>query len=434
QEYLKTFYSLGKGSIGRTKRESGSLEKKITEMQDFFGLQITGKLDSKTLDMMRKARCGVPDVENYKFYPDKPRWNSNTVTYRILKYSNKLKSEEVDKSLKMALKLWSDVTPLNFVKTDSEEADIKIMFGSKDHGDFFPFDGPRGILAHSFEPGDGLGGDTHFDEDEKWTMGNIKQGYNLFTVAAHEFGHALGLGHSRDPTALMFPIYKYRKLEDFRLPRDDVQGIQALYGKQGSQNKERDLTKVPEKCDPQFSFDAVTNFGRELLFFKQGYVWLRKAFLTKIKEGFINSFFTNIHAKIDAAYDIPERRVAYFFSGTKYWIAEGLNMPTLPASIYEFGFPTTVKQVDAATYIKGIGKTLFFVGDEYWSYDEHQSTMDDGYPQKIKDGFTGVGSKVDAVFEMIGFLHIFAGPKAYKYDYKRKKVLYTVRANAWLGC
>nr|XP_014345482.1 PREDICTED: matrix metalloproteinase-20-like isoform X2 [Latimeria chalumnae] len=334
EEYLKTFYSLGKGSIGRTKRESGSLEKKITEMQDFFGLQITGKLDSKTLDMMRKARCGVPDVENYKFYPDKPRWNSNTVTYRILKYSNKLKSEEVDKSLKMALKLWSDVTPLNFVKTDSEEADIKIMFGSKDHGDFFPFDGPRGILAHSFEPGDGLGGDTHFDEDEKWTMGNIKQGYNLFTVAAHEFGHALGLGHSRDPTALMFPIYKYRKLEDFRLPRDDVQGIQALYG---SQNKERDLTKVPEKCDPQFSFDAVTNFGRELLFFKQG-------------------------------------------------------------------------------------------------YDEHQSTMDDGYPQKIKDGFTGVGSKVDAVFEMIGFLHIFAGPKAYKYDYKRKKVLYTVRANAWLGC
>lgn len=54
--------------------------------------------------------------------------------------------------------------------------------------------------------------------------------YNLYLVAAHEFGHALGMAHSNDPGALMFPIYSY--FRGYPLSEDDIKGIQALYGKQ----------------------------------------------------------------------------------------------------------------------------------------------------------------------------------------------------------
>lgn len=54
-------------------------------------------------------------------------------------------------------------------------------------------------------------------------------GYSLFLVAAHEFGHALGLDHSTVKEALMFPMYSF--VENFALSKDDIEGIQYLYGK-----------------------------------------------------------------------------------------------------------------------------------------------------------------------------------------------------------
>ncbi|KAG9491347.1 hypothetical protein GDO78_000051 [Eleutherodactylus coqui] len=199
-------------------------------MQKFFSMKVTGKLDTATMNMMKTPRCGMPDVAAYSTFPRRPRWQKTSITYRIVNYTPDLPASVVDDSIQRAFNVWSQVTPLRFTKVNNREADILIQFSARGHGDQFPFDGPNGVLAHAYAPGPRIGGDAHFDEDERWTN-TFYLGFNLFLVAAHEFGHSLGLDHSTDRRALMFPNYRYVDTNNFRLSRDDINGIQSLYGR-----------------------------------------------------------------------------------------------------------------------------------------------------------------------------------------------------------
>ncbi|MFT7803366.1 matrix metalloproteinase-20-like [Arapaima gigas] len=433
--YLKKFYHLEGADGRRSKRDAAAMEKKIQEMQDFFGLEVSGRLDPKTLEMMRRPRCGVPDVENYSFYPDRQRWTNRTITYRILRYTPDLSREEVERSLHQALKLWSDAAPLRFIRVDRGTADITITFGSKGHGDFFPFDGPRGVLAHAFQPGKDMGGDVHFDEDEVWMTGRRNFGYDLFTVAAHELGHSLGLSHSKDPSALMHPNYKYFDVTQFSLPRDDRLGIQALYGSYKTRKNEE--MSVPNKCSPSLSFDAVAVIGQEIVFFKNRYMWLKTTsmgYWDRPRGGYVNSYLPSISSPVNAAYDIAAKGIAYIFTGPKYWVVQRLNTKSYYGSIYDFGFSLRVKQVDAAVHINEYGKTYFFIGDMYYRYDEGNTTMDPGYPRKTVIDWPGIGTRIDAAFELGGYIHFFSGSTGYVFDYRKRRVQHITRANSWLDC
>ena len=50
-------------------------------------------------------------------------------------------------------------------------------------------------------------------------------GTDLIQIAAHEFGHSLGLSHSKDLDAIMTTFYSEYKRE-VHLAKDDIQGIQ----------------------------------------------------------------------------------------------------------------------------------------------------------------------------------------------------------------
>lgn len=102
-----------------------------------------------------------------------------------------------------------------------------LLFATYSHGDPYPFDGPGGVLAHTFYPfplnNEPLAADMHFDDSESWGVGTS---IDLFSVALHEAGHALGLAHSTNPSAVMYPYYR----QQTGLTSDDIAAIQSLYG------------------------------------------------------------------------------------------------------------------------------------------------------------------------------------------------------------
>uniref|UniRef100_A0A672HCV5 Matrix metallopeptidase 30 n=1 Tax=Salarias fasciatus TaxID=181472 RepID=A0A672HCV5_SALFA len=428
QDYLSRFFS----DVGVSAPDS----------QEFFGLEATGQLDSNTLEVMNRPRCGFTDVLRYSHFEGGPKWDKTVITYRVTEYTPDLTQSEVDETLAKALKLYGDVTPLDFKQIDSGTADIMIKFTPGDHGDFAPFDGPQGVLAHAFSPGEGHGGDTHFDEDESWTL--TAEGSNLFLVAAHEFGHALGLAHSQVQTALMFPTYQYVNTDGYTLPSSDQPTAEP---KPNPKPPRKPMVKpprapdptsepVPDRCDPQLTFDAVTKIQGICTSLKMGGTSF--ILLARLK---IQSVWAGI-TKVDAAYEYKRDNTVFFFKVqnlvmSRYWGFRGnAALPGYPKRLSDLGFPSSVTGVDAAVHVSSASRTLFFVGYRFWRrvFNERRGKMDRGYPKLIHRELRGIGYKVDAAFENRGFLYFSYGSSQTEYHYTRRRASRKLFNYRWMDC
>uniref|UniRef100_A0A8C3XTT0 Collagenase 3 n=1 Tax=Chelydra serpentina TaxID=8475 RepID=A0A8C3XTT0_CHESE len=432
--YLENYYSFktdGKPVL-RWKSDSPMVNK-IKEMQEFIGLEVTGKLDSNTLEVMQKPRCGVPDVADFSTFAGQPKWGKRNLTYKILNYTPDMAQVDVDEAIKKAFTVWSKVIPLTFTRVDRGDADILISFAARVHNDFNPFDGPGGTVAHAYAPGNGIGGDAHFDEDEDWTKGS--QGSNLFFVAAHEFGHSLGLFHSRHPDSLMYPVYRYFDSKTFRLHQDDINGIQYLYESTDSVEPMKPTEPLPPNtCGPNLTFDAVTTFRGEIMFFKDKYFWRKHPTSREVDFNLISSFWSPLPSDLDAAYEIADKDETFLFKGNEFWVVKGdIILSGYPKKIHDLGFPKGVKKIDAALYNANKGKTYYFVSNKYWSYDERRQSMDKK-PKLIKDGFPGIKGKIDAVFQHKRFFYFFRGSRQFEFDPIAKKVTRVLKTNFWFPC
>uniref|UniRef100_A0A672FZC7 Collagenase 3 n=1 Tax=Salarias fasciatus TaxID=181472 RepID=A0A672FZC7_SALFA len=362
QEYLRHFYGFQPERRRRAAEsdedQNSRLCDQLKRMQRFFGLPPSGELTNETVAVMRRPRCGLSDAEPFG---DTMRWKTSTLSYRWSPEPQSTVSQTRESTVQLG------------------EADIVISFHSGDHEDGSPFDGSGGILAHAFLPGSGIGGDVHFDAEEDWSFNST--GYSLFVVAVHEFGHALGLPHSPDPGAVMYPAYNFAP--DYELPN---------FAKLVLKNPP---PRTPDKCDPDLSFDAVTELQQELLFFKDRFMWRKHPQFDETGITLISSLWPDVvPSHLDAAYENHDGCDSV--SGDQYWVLRQLSLQEgFPRNISALGFPSRIKAVDAALHFREDRCTMFFTGNECWRYNEQQEAME-GAATLIGEQFPGIPTPIDA--------------------------------------
>uniref|UniRef100_A0A672Z179 Stromelysin-3 n=1 Tax=Sphaeramia orbicularis TaxID=375764 RepID=A0A672Z179_9TELE len=383
-------------------------------------------------DPWNRPRCGVPDFPAHKEVQDRRRHRQRRfvlyggrlektdLTYRIVRFPWQMGEEKVRRVFREALKIWSDVTPLTFTEVHSGKADIRIDFIRYWHGDNLPFDGPGGILAHAFFPKTHRQGDIHFDYDESWTLGN-HMGTDLLQVAAHEFGHVLGLQHSREPGAIMSAYYSFSY--PLRLSEDDKQGIQYLYGAHPqappstpppTNTETNEIITSPDAC--QTDFDAVSMIRGELFFFKAGYVWrIRDGHLESGYPALASRHWRGIPDSVDAAFEDKAGNI-WFFQGENYWVFDAEMQIQGPESIRSLGLGVSGIQAALRWGHDPNYNTYFFKSGSYWRFSPRDNRVESVYPRSMQD-WSGIPDDVDAAFrDIYGYAHFIRGRQYWKFD------------------
>lgn len=225
----------------------------IFEVPQSDGLSIVRTKQNLSTDsiLSRQKRYKILYRDTERSIPD--RWEVDRLTWRITKETRQMTSQQQRSIMRKSFQKWQsimkqfrpsfrlveetrDVTPGINIRFERGRHAARGMTSATDPD----FDGDPGPdkpnkLGHAWGPRpdgpDGVAGDMHFDAGDDWRGEEGRQ--RLTTTVVHEIGHVLGLKHSQDPDAVMYPVSNFAK----EIGQDDIDGIEALYGNRGQGHK-----------------------------------------------------------------------------------------------------------------------------------------------------------------------------------------------------
>jgi hypothetical protein len=189
-------------------------------------------------------------------------WTTNQVVYYVNPASIHLSPAEAIQAIQTGAVVWSE----------QSEANISLVYGGQTNGStaqknyknevFFRNESGGAHAYWWYSGGYLVDGDIIIYEAGRPLFSgsdSCSGGVYVEDLAAHEFGHVLGLRHSTDPVATMYSTMNAYCDQSFRtLAADDIAGIQALYPPTASSSTPQaptDLTVQSSASSPASTLD-----------------------------------------------------------------------------------------------------------------------------------------------------------------------------------
>jgi hypothetical protein len=185
---------------------------------------------------------------------------------------------------------------------------------------------------------------------------------NLFLVAVHEIGHALGLDHTYNENSIMYPSYQPMTKNNI-LPQPDRVSIQALYGKK--QSSSITTTTRSTTTTTRSTTRSTTTTTRSTTTSARKSVTITRSSVT-VPGG---RSHPRCRLFFDAAFNHPDGTLHTFNAGILWRYLPNERRWDDRTTSFKQTYPDLPRQLEAGAYNSRTREAVFFTDEEVYHYD-----------------------------------------------------------------